>query len=182
MRRIGNDWRPASLRPILLFPTLALALLLAACAASTPPEEIVDGYLSDTTRGDARAALERWELSQLGPTPIDLDPGQHSVRLEARRELAQALTEALSAAGDALRWKRIGLALYDIRDGIANLTENADDANVATVKVSLTDGTFIEEHLAFTLWKDADGDWSITGLDKGLPVLEEFLEKLRGNK
>ncbi len=185
MRRIGNDWRPASLRPILLFPTLALALLMAGCAASTPPEEVVDAYLSDTTRGDAQTALERWELSQLGPTPIDLDPGQHSVRLEARRELAQALTEALSAAGDALRWESGGLTLYDIRDGIANPTEYADDANVATVEVSLaverSAGEDVEEQLAFTLWKGADGGWRITGLDKGLLALEEFLEELRGS-
>ena len=186
MRRIGNDWRPASLRPLFLFSTLALALLLAACAASTPPEEIVDAYLSDTVRGDARTALERWELSQLGPAPLDLDPAQRSVRLEARRELTGELTEALSAAGERLRWESSGLVLYDIRDGIANLTENADDANVATVEVSLSvergESEGVEEQLAFTLWKGADGVWSITGLDKGLPVLEEFLEELRDSR
>ncbi len=185
MRRIGNDLRPASLRPLLLFATLALALLLAACAASTPPEEVVDAYLSDTMRGDARTALERWELSELGPAPIDLDPAQQSIRLEARQELAETLTEALSAAGDALRWERSGLALYDIRDGIANLTENANEANVATVEANLaverSDGEDIEEQLAFTLWKGADGGWIITGLDKGLPVLEGFLEELRSS-
>lgn len=143
----------------------------------------MDAYLSDTTRGDARIALERWELSRLGPTPLDLDPAQHSVRLEARRELAQALTEALSAASDALRWERGALVLYDIRDGIANPTEATDDANVATVEVSLSversDGPALEEQLAFTLWRSADGGWRITGLDKGLLALEEFLGKLR---
>ncbi len=183
MRRIANDLRPASLRPLFLFPTLALALLLAACAASTPPEEVVDAYLSDTMRGDARTALERWELSELGPAPLDLDPGQQSIRLEARRELAEALTEALSAAGDTLRWERSGLTLYDIRDGIANLTEDEGEANVATVEVNLavdrSSEPALEEQLVFTLWKGADGGWIITGLDKGLPVLEGFLEELR---
>lgn len=177
--------RPASLRPLFLFPTLALALLLAACAASTPPEEVVDDYLSDTKRGDSRTALERWELSQLGPAPLDLDPAQQSIRLEARQELAGALTDALSAAGDALRWERSGLVLYDIRDGIANLTEDAGNANVATVEVKMSversGDEAVEEQLAFTLWKGADGVWRITGLDKGLPVLEGFLEDLRGS-
>ena len=71
----------------------------------------MDAYFSETKRGDVRQALEMWELSELGPAPVDLDPGQQSIRLDARRELAEALTEALSMAGDNLRWERSGLVL-----------------------------------------------------------------------
>ena len=185
MRRTGNDWPPASPVPLLLLLSLSLAVLLAACAGPAAPEEVVDSYLYETGRGDVRAALQSWELSRLGPAPVDLDPGQQTIRLETRRELAQALTDALSAAGDGLRWERTALVLYDIRDGIADLTENLDEANVATVEVSLavdrSDGTALEEQLAFTLWRSADGVWRITGLDKGLAVLEEFLEELRSS-
>ena len=105
---------------------------------------------------------------------------------EARQELAVALTDALSAAGERLQWERSGLALYDIRDGIANLTEVVDEANVATVDVSLSvegsESEDVKERLVFTLWRGADGVWSVTGLDKGLPVLEGFLEELRSSR
>ena len=143
----------------------------------------MDAYFSETKRGDVRQALEMWELSALGPAPVDLDPGQQSIRLDARRELAEALAEALSMAGDNLRWERSGLVLYDIRDGIASVTDSVDEANVATVQVNLAvkrgDGADVEEQLALTLWKSADGGWRVTGLDKGLPVLEGFLNELR---
>ena len=186
MRITGNDWPPASPVPLLVFLSLSLAMLLAACSSPAAPEEVVDTYLTETERGDVRSALQSWELSQLGPAPADLDPGQQSIRLETRRELAQTLTDALSAAGDILSWERTGLILYDIRDGIANPTENADDANVATVEVSLAvdrgNGDTLEEQLAFTLWKSADGVWRVTGLDKGLTVLEEFLEELKSSE
>ena len=109
---------------------------------------------------------------------------QQSIRLESRRELAEALTEALSMAGDNLRWERSGLVIYDIRDGVASVTDDLDEANVATVQVNLavdrSDVPALEEQLAFTLWKSADGGWRVTGLDKGLPVLEDFLNELRG--
>ena len=145
----------------------------------------MDAYFSETKRGDVRQALEMWELSALGPAPVDLDPGQQSIRLDARRELAEALTEALSMAGDNLRWERSGLVLYDIRDGIASVTDDLDEANVATVQVDLSmersDGPALEEELAITLWRSADGGWRVTGLDKGLPVLEDFLSGLRGS-
>ena len=183
MRHTGNDWPRASLVPLLVLLTLALALLLGACNSSQAPEEVVDAYFSETGRGDVRSALQSWELSQLGPAPVDLDPGQQSIRLQSRRELAETLTDALSAARDNLSWERSGLVLYDIRDGIANPTEDVDEANVATVQVDLaigrSDGPDLEEQLAFTLWKVADGGWRVTGLDKGLQVLEEFLEALK---
>ena len=41
----------------------------------------------------------------------------------SRRELAEALAEALSMAGDNLRWERSGLVFYDIRDGVASVTD-----------------------------------------------------------
>ena len=183
MRRIGNDWPRASSAPTTLLTALVLALLLGACSGSAPPEDVVDAYFSETKRGDVRQALEMWELSALGPAPVDLDPGQQSIRLESRRELAEALTEALSMAGDNLRWERSGLVLYDIRDGVASVTDDLDEANVATVQVNLaverSDGPALEEQLALTLWKSADGGWRVTGLDKGLPVLEGFLNELR---
>ena len=183
MKLTGNVWPRASLVPLALLPALALALLLGACSGSAPPEGVVDAYFSETKRGDVRQALAMWELSALGPAPVDLDPGQQSIRLDARRELAEALTEALSMAGDNLRWERSGLVLYDVRDGVASVTDDLDEANVATVQVNLaverSDGPALEEHLAFTLWKSADGGWRVTGLDKGLPVLEDFLNELR---
>ena len=42
----------------------------------------MDAYFSETKRGDVRQALEMWELSALGPAPVDLDPGQQSIRLD----------------------------------------------------------------------------------------------------
>ena len=184
MKRIGNGWRRASLVTLAFLPALALALLLGACSGSAPPEDVVDAYFSETKRGDVRQALEMWELSALGPAPVDLDPGQQSIRLDARRELAETLTEALSMAGDNLRWERSGLVLYDIRDGIASVTDDLDEANVATVQINLavehSDGPALEEELALTLWRSADGGWRVTGLDKGRPVLEDFLSELRG--
>ena len=183
MRHIGNVWPRARLVPLALLPALALALLLGACGSSEAPEDVVDAYFSETKRGDVRQALAMWELSALGSAPVDLDPGQQSIRLDARRELAEALTEALSMAGDNLRWERSGLVLYDIRDGVASVTDDLDEANVATVQVNLSversDGPSLEEQLAFTLWKSTDGGWRVTGLDKGLPVLEDFLNELR---
>ena len=183
MRHIGNDWPRASSAPAAFFTALGLALLLGACSGSAPPEDVVDAYFSETKRGDVRQALEMWELSALGPAPVDLDPGQQSIRLDARRELAEALTDALSMAGDNLGWERRSFVLYDIRDGVASVTDDLDEANVATVQVNLaverSDVPALEEQLAFTLWRSADGVWRVTGLDKGLPVLEGFLNELR---
>ena len=182
MKRTGNAWPQASRAPIALLAAMVLALFLAACASSTPPAEVVDAYLSETKRGDVRQALEAWELSELGPAPVDLDPAQQSTRLDGRLELAKGLTEALSMAGDRLTWERSGLVYYDIRDGIANVTENVDEANVATVEVDLAiergDSPTLEERLAFTLWRRADGSWRVTALDKGLMALRPFLDEV----
>ena len=70
-------------------------------------------------------------------------------------------------AGDNLRWERSGLVLYDIRDGVASVTDDLDEANVATVQVNLaverSDVPALEEQLAFTLWRERrrwlEGDW-----------------------
>ena len=183
MRHIGNVWPRASSALAALFTALVLALLLGACSGSAPPEDVVDAYFSETKRGDVRQALATWELSALGPAPVDLDPGQQSIRLDARRELAEALTEALSMAGDNLRWERSGLVLYDIRDGVASVTDDLDEANVATVQVNLA----VDAAMSLpwrSSWpsrlEERRRRWRVTGLDKGLPVLEGFHE-LRGS-
>lgn len=158
---------------------------MVSCAGAEEPADVVEAYLSDAVSGDAEKALERWELSELGPAPADLAPEQSTTRLEGRRELSQALTNALAAAGGHLSWERSGVVLYNLSDGIPAVTESADEAQVATVEVVLTlessDETAVTDTLAFTLWRRADGGWLVTGLDKGLAVLQEFLEKLRAS-
>ncbi len=185
MASTGNVWPRASRSTFALLAAAALSLLLVSCAGAAGPAEVVEAYLSDAASGDAVKALERWELSELGPAPADLAPEQAAVRVEGRRQLAQALTNALVAAGDDVSWQLSGLVLYDLADGMPTVTEDADEAQVATVEMTLTlergDEAAVEEALAFTLWRRADNGWLVTGLDKGLAVLEEFLEELRGN-
>ena len=146
---------------------------------------MVEAYLSDAASGDAEKALERWELSELGPAPADIAPEQATIRVEGRRELAQALTSALAAAGDDVSWERTSLVFYNLAEGIPAVAESADEAQVATVEVALAlergDAAAVEEALAFTLWRRADNGWLVIGLDKGLAVLEEFLEELRAS-
>ena len=185
MASTGNVWPQASRSTFALLAAAALSLLLVSCAGATGPAEVVEAYLSDAASGDADKAIERWELSELGPAPADLAPEQSITRVEGRRELVQALTSALAAAGDDVSWQRSGLVLYDLADGMPTVTENADEAQVATVEIALTlkrgNAGAVEEALAFTLWRRADNGWLVTGLDKGLAVLEEFLEELRRN-
>ena len=146
----------------------------------------MDAYFSETKRGDVRQALEMWELSALGPAPVDLDPGQQSIRLESRRELAETLTEALSMAGDNLRWERSGLLLYDIRDGVASVTDDLDEANVATVQVNLSversDGPALEEatgpHAVERAQTAAGGSRAWT---RACRCLRTFSSELRGS-
>ena len=84
-----------------------------------------------------------------------------------------------------LSWERSGVVLYNLAEGIPAVTESADEAQVATVEVVLTlnrdDAADVEEALAFTLWRRSDDGWLVTGLDKGLAVLEEFLEELKAS-
>ena len=185
MASTGNVWPQASRSTFALLAAAALSLLLVSCAGAAAPADVVEAYLSDAASGDADKALERWELSELGPAPADLAPEQSITRVEGRRELVQALTSALAAAGDDVSWQRSGLVLYDLAEGMPTVTENADEAQVATVEIALTlergDAGAVEEALAFTLWRRADNGWLVTGLDKGLAVLEEFLEELSRN-
>ena len=185
MASTGNGWLRASRSTLALLAAAALSLFLASCAGADGPAEVVEAYLSDATGGDAVRALERWELSELGPAPADLGPEQATTRVEGRRELAQVLSNALAAAGDNISWQRSSLALYNLADGIPAVTEIADEAQVATVEIALTlergDEAVVEESLAFTLWRRADDGWLVTGLDKGLAVLEEFLEELKAS-
>ena len=185
MASTGSGWPRASRSALALLAAAALSLILASCTDAAGPAEVVEAYLSDSASGDAENALERWELSELGPAPGDIAPEQATTRVEGRRELAQALTNALAAAGDDVSWERSGVVFYNLADGIPETAENADEAQVATVEVALTlergDEADVEETLAFTLWRRADDGWLVTGLDKGLAVLEEFLEELRSN-
>ena len=185
MASTGNVWPQASRSTFALLAAAALSLLLASCAGAAGPAEVVEAYLSDAASGDADKALERWELSELGPAPADLAPEQSITRVEGRTELAQALTNALAAAGDDVSWQLSSLVLYDLAEGMPTVTENADEAQVATVEIALTlkrgNAGAAEEALAFTLWRRADDGWLVTGLDKGLAVLKEFLEELSRN-
>ena len=108
MASIGSVWPPARRPRLALLAAVVLSLLMVACAKASPPEGVVDDYLSDATGGDAKSALERWELSELGAAPADLAPEQFTTRVEGRGRLAQALTAALAAAGDDLRWELSG--------------------------------------------------------------------------
>lgn len=187
MASTGIAWPLASRSAALaLLASLALTLLLASCGGPEEPADIVEAYLSDAVGGDAEGALERWELSELGPAPADLAPEQSATRVEGRRQLAQALTSALAAAGDGVSWEHSGVVLYNLAQGVPAVTENADEAQVATVEMALTlnrsDAASLEEALAFTLWRRSDDGWRVTGLDKGLAVLEEFLEELRSSE
>ena len=182
MASTGSGWPPASRTALGLIAGAILLLSLTSCSGVSQPAEVVEAYLSDAAAGDPERALERWELSQLGPAPADLAPEQSAIRVEGRRQLAQTLAHALAAAGDDLSWQLSGLVLYDLAEGVPAVTENADEAQVATVETILTlernGAAAVEESLAFTLWRRADRGWRLTGLDKGLAVLEEFLEEL----
>ena len=185
MASTGSGWPLASRSVLALLAAAALSLLLASCGGAAGPAEVVEAYLSDSASGDADKALERWELSELGPAPSDIGPEQATTRVEGRRELAQALTSALTAAGGDVSWERSGLVFYNLAEGVPDVAESADEAQVATVEIALTlergEEADVEETLAFTLWRRADNGWLVTGLDKGLAVLEEFLEELRSN-
>ena len=186
MASTGNGWPRASRSVLALLAAAVLSLVLASCADAAGPAEVVEAYLSDAASGDADKALEQWELSELGPAPGDIAPEQATTRVEGRKELAQALTSALASAGDDLGWERSGLVFYNLADGIPAVAESADEAQVATVEVALTlergDEAIVKETLAFTLWRRADNGWLVTGLDKGLAVLEGFLEDLRPSR
>ena len=163
---------------------LGLMLLLSACnSSSNSPEEVVDLYLSEIVQEGTEAALQLWELSEVGTEFFALDPGQQKIRMDGRRTLAIELTEALGIAGPRLAWEQEGATYYATRDGVPQEIKGAEEAGLATVEIRIVIGgsgnAALEERLAFNLWRNPEDGWRITGLDKGLPILRPFLDKVR---
>ena len=162
---------------------LGLILFLGACGISLSPEDVVDLYLSEASQEGSQTALERWELSEVGTEFFALDPGQQKIRMDGRRTLAIELTEALGIAGPRLAWEQEGATYYATRDGVPQEIKGAEEAGLATVEIRIVIGgsgnAALEERLAFNLWMNPDEGWRITGLDKGLPILRPFLDKVR---
>ena len=162
---------------------LSLILFLGACSSSLSPEEVVDLYLSETGQEGTETALMRWELSEVGTESFTLDPEQQKIRMDGRRMLAIELTEALGIPGPRLAWDQEGTSYYAIRAGVPLAIEGAKEADLATVEMKIVvegNGTAaLEESLAFNLWRNPEEGWRITGLDKGLPILRTFLDKVR---
>ena len=162
---------------------LGLVLFLGACSSSPSPEEIVDLYLSETGQEGMEAALQRWELSELGPEFFSLDPEQQKIRMDGRRALAMELTEALAIPGPGLGWEQEGATYYATGDGLPRSIDGAGEAQLATIEIRLiiegSGGAALEERLAFNLWRNPEEGWRITGLDKGLSVLRPFLEEIK---
>ncbi|MBI2856036.1 MAG: hypothetical protein HYX93_04240 [Chloroflexi bacterium] len=185
MKHTGSGWLKGRRFHSRLLLLTGLALLLAAvsCNDSLSPEDVVNLYLSEVNQGDRDDALQRWETSEVGPSPVALDPEQERVRLEGRREVAEELTQALVVAGQRLRWERVGASYYDLQDNIPSVREDPTDADLATIEMRLIvegrEGASLEESIAFNLWRVPEIGWHIMGLDKGLSVLEPFLNRLR---
>ena len=164
---------------------LGLILFLSACgnSGSTSPEEVVDLYLSETGQEGVESALKRWELSEVGTAFAILDPEQQRIRMDGRRTLATELTDALGIAGPRLTWEKHEASYYAMRDGVPLVVEGPGKAELATVDIRLVierlGQAALEESLAFNLWRNPDKGWRITGLDKGLRVLESFLDEVR---
>jgi ABC-type oligopeptide transport system substrate-binding subunit len=169
---------------VLLTPVLVL--FLGACSGSLSPEDVVDLYLSETRQRETEAAIKRWELSEVGAVFVVLDPEQQRVRMDGRRILATELTEALGIPGPRLMWEQVEAAYYDVRNGVPLAIESHTKADLATVEIRLmierVGKARLEERAAFNLWKSPDSGWRITGLDKGLLVLEPFLDEVRASQ
>ena len=165
---------------------LGFILFMGACGNSPSPDDVVELYLSKTSDRELKEALRRWELSEVGTAFVILDPEQQRVRMDGRRTLATELTEALGIPGPRLTWEQHEASYYDIRDGVPLVVEGPGEAEVATVEIRLmierVGQATLEESLAFNLWKNPDEGWRITGLDKGLGVLEPFLDEVRASK
>ena len=163
---------------------LSLFLFLGACSSNSPsPEEVVDSYLSETGQEEMEAALQRWELSEVGTESFTLDQEQQKIRMDGRRALAIELTEALAIPGSRLAWEQEGATYYATRDGVPRSIDGAGEAELATIEILIiiegSGGAALEERLAFNLWRNPEEGWRITGLDKGLPILRPFLDKVR---
>ena len=165
---------------------LSLILLLSACSSSLSPEEVVALYLSETSHEGMEAALQRWELSEVGAAFVILDPEQQRVRMDGRRTLATDLTETLSIPGPRLTWEQHEASYYDIKSGVPLVVEGHGKAEMATVEIRLiierAGQATLEESLAFNLWRNPDEGWRIAGLDKGLGILEPFLDEVRASQ
>ena len=165
---------------------LGFILFLGACGNSPSPNDVVDLYLSETSQEGVETALKRWELSEIGTAFVILDPEQQKVRMEGRRTLATGLTEALGIPGPRLTWEQHEASYYDIQDGVPLVVEGPRKAELATVETMLmierVGQAALVERLAFNLWRNPDEGWRITGLDKGLRVLEPFLDEVRASQ
>ncbi|MDA0988631.1 MAG: hypothetical protein O2783_05800 [Chloroflexi bacterium] len=165
---------------------LSFMLLLGACSSSLSPEEVVDLFLSETGQQGMETALLRWELSEVGTESFTLDLEQQKVRMEGRRMLAVELTEALVIAEPRLSWEQGEASYYALRNGVPLITDSRNEADLATIEMKLViEGSgkaALEESLAFNLWRNPEGGWRITGLDKGLSMLGPFLEEMRAGR
>jgi hypothetical protein len=163
---------------------LALFLFLGACSSSgTSPEEVVDSYLSETGQEGTEAALQLWELSEVGTEFFALDQEQQKIRMDGRRALAIELTEALGIPGPRIAWEQEGAAYYTTRDGVPRSIDGPGEADLATIEMRIMiegrSNAALEERLAFNLWRNPEKGWRITGLDKGLSVLRPLLEEIK---
>ena len=129
------------------------------------------------------AALQRWELSELGTESFSSNPEQQRMRMDGRSALATELTEALGTAGPRLAWERERAAYYALRNGIPQVAEGANEADLAILEMGIVaesgGSTPLEDSLAFNLWKNPEEGWRIIGLYKGLSMLRPFLDNVR---
>ena len=186
MKGTGNGWPLARFFYLSLPLVLGLTLLLGACRGSLTPEDVVDLYLSDTNQGEPEKALERWELSELGPDLATLDAEQQRIRMDGRRELATELTEALSSAGQRLSWEQLGASYYDLGQGLPRAIDGSKEAELATVEIRVSveraGANALEDGVAFNLWRSSFKGWRIMSLDKGLSVLRPFLDEVKASQ
>lgn len=186
MKRTESNWRPVKRGSATVLLLLGLVLLLAACGGgSFPPRLTVEAYLSDLAKGRVEQAIQRWELSELGPDSVDLDEAQKVVRMKSRQMLALALTDTLGNNGERLSWERPEATYYGLEQWVTTVVDNPQDAETASVSVDLIvamgDAPALEESLTFNLWRNSVGGWRIVSLDKGLPLLSQFLDKVSGS-
>ena len=162
---------------------LILWLVLVACTSASSPEEVIHSYLSDVNLGDVDAALSVWEFSEVGTVISDLDPEQQKIRLDSREILATELTDALSKSVHRLRWGKDRSYYYGTKNGVVGLVESSSEANMATIGMQIiiepTGKEFVQEYLAFNLWRNPEEGWRITGIDKAPNALQPILEQLR---
>ena len=162
---------------------LVFVLFLGACSSSPSPGDVVELYLSATSDQESEEALKRWELHEVGAAFVTLGVEQEMVRMDARRILASDVTTVLGMAGKRLSWVQQDASYYDITKGVPLVVDGPGKAGLSTVEIKLmierVGQARLKETLAFNLWKSPNKGWKITGLDKGLRVLEPFLDEVR---